>query len=56
MITALCYFWYLLWNIEGVDKTSFAVLSTFEIGAEIFLLIPAVLFVWDEWLSRRRLK
>lgn len=56
MITALCYFWYLLWNVEGVDKTSFAALSTFEIGIEIFFLIPAVLFVLDDWLSRRRSK
>lgn len=53
MITALCYFWYLLWNVEEGNRAFFAGLSTIEIGVELFFFIPTVFIFLVEWLSRR---
>lgn len=41
MITGLCYWWWLLWNVPsniGI-KFTFATLSTFELGFELIMIV-----------------
>lgn len=42
MISLLCYWWILLWNVENVNKEMFAAFSTFEIAGELLFIIPFV--------------
>ncbi len=46
MITLLCYWWILLWNIE-VKKEVFAGMSTFEIAIELTLFFAFLLAIWS---------
>lgn len=47
MITLLCYWWALSWNV-GANKAIFASMSTFEIGVELFALFVILLFKWSD--------
>ena len=46
MITLLCYWWTLGWNVE-FNKAVFACMSTFEIGIELFVAFIILLFRWS---------
>lgn len=54
MISLLCYWWILLWNIENVDKVLFAIFSTFEIAAELMFLIPFICVYLPDWIREHR--
>ena len=46
MITLLCYWWTLGWNVE-FNKAVCACMSTFEIGVELFVTFIILLFRWS---------
>lgn len=54
MISLLCYWWILLWDVN-VNREAFAVLSTLELAAElVFLVLFCATAIPDFIIERKR--
>ena len=56
MISLICYFWILMWNIENVGKEGFAFMSTFELAFELIMLIVFGCPYLIDWIREHRRK
>lgn len=54
MISLICYFWILMWNIEKVGKEAFVFMSTFELAFELIVLIVSICVYLPDWIREHR--
>ena len=55
MISLLCYWWMLLWDVN-VNRELFALLSTLELACELVFLVPFCATEIYDFISERKRK